>query len=131
MIELSLIAGIGIVCFLLLYFAFNLKEEHFLMQLLTLFFFVFLMFLIPKAALDYNDNCGMVINQTTRSFIDANNFTDINSYTYYCEPNTKTTAVTFYKIITWFVRMFALYVLIYLIWYSFRWINRIVTGKKE
>ena len=131
MIALSLIIGIGVVCFLLLYFAFNLKEQHFLLQLLALFFFIFLMFLIPKAALDYNDNCGMVINQTSRSFIDANNFTDTNTYMYYCEPNNKTTALIFYKTVTWFVSMFALYVLIYLIWYSFKWIDGVVRGKKD
>ena len=38
----ALIIAIGVVCFLLLYFAFNLKEQHFLMQLMALFFFVFL-----------------------------------------------------------------------------------------
>jgi len=150
----ALIIAIGVVCFLLLYFAFNLKEQHFLMQLMALFFFVFLMFLIPKAALDYEQNCAMVLNQTKEIYQYGNNFTGYHwdysyetvapqienaaylfhknttyYYTWYCEPNQYSTTTTFYKIVTWFARMFALYVLIYLIYYSFGWINRVVRGK--
>lgn len=129
--ALSLIIGIGIVCFLLLYFVFNLKEEHFLLQILGIFFFIFLLFLIPKATIDFNDSCQQQINQTTRVYKDATNFTDTNTYSTYCETNTKQTSKIFYNIVIWFARLFVLYVFLYIVFYSFKWFNGIVTGKKE
>jgi hypothetical protein len=129
--ALSLIIGIGIVCFLLLYFVFNLKEEHFILQLLGIFFFIFLLFLIPKTALDFNDDCALAINQTTRTYIDSANFTDVNTYGTVCDTNTKQTSQIFYNIVIWFAKLFVLYVFGYIIFYTFGWLNGIVTGKRK
>jgi len=154
--ALSLIIGIGIVCFLLLYFVFNIKEEHFLLQILGVFFFIFLLFLIPKAMLDFNNNCQLVLNYTKEIYQYGNNFTGYhwdysyetvapqiensaylfhknttNYYTWHCEENPKQTSKIFYNIVVWFARLFVLYVFLYIVFYSFKWFNGIVTGKKE
>lgn len=106
---LELIIGIGICAFLLLYFAFQWdKKEHYLLQLLTAFFFIFILLLIPKAAIDEKDTCQIVVANET---IMGN--TTSYDYTNYCIENVRTTSATFYKAIMWFIRVFLVYLFMY------------------
>ena len=115
--ALPLIIGISIVALGILYFTFKWDEkEHLFLRLLGSFFFVGLLILIPKVALDYNDNCDFVVNQTNVSG-------DLTSYKYdyLCENNERLTSGIFYKTTLWFVRIFITYVFVYLnyvIWFK-------------
>src|SRR4030042_3956300 len=101
MSSLILIMGLGIASFILLYFAMQLKEDsHFLLKLLCLFFVVYLLALIPKAALDDQamTSCENLINS---SYAEGN----LTTFTYkpFCYPVTDSsnnTASIFLKIIT-------------------------------
>lgn len=109
------IIGIGIACALVLYFAFQWdKKEHFLLQLLASFFFVSLLLLIPKAALDNQNNCNIVIANETISF----NTTSYD-YKYFCEENISNTETTFFKIIVYFQRIFYGYIILYFMYVAF------------
>lgn len=117
--ALALIVGIGIAAFLLMYFAQSLDKEHFLLKLLLLFFFFYMLILIPKAALDYNDNCDFVVTNSTLS-------TPITyyEYKYLCETNTNSTTTTFYKVLVWLQRLFITYFFVYVIYFVLRRFNK-------
>ena len=64
---LSLIVGIGIIIFLLFYFGNNLDSEHLLLKLLTIFFGLFGLLLIPNALINgvsavYDNILNLVVN---------------------------------------------------------------------
>ena len=105
-----MIIGIGIASFLLLYFAFNLDKEHYLLKLLAAFFFLSILILIPKSLIDDKNFCEIVVSNTTY-------FNTTNSTTYeyerFCETNPKTTTRIFYNSLLWFYRIFMIYVFIY------------------
>ena len=107
--ALELIIGIGICAFLVVYFAFAWdRKEHYLLQLLASFFFIFLLILIPKVAIDSKDTCEIVIaNETT-----IGNTTSYE-HDYFCETNARTTTTTFYKVVMWFMRLFLAYLFLY------------------
>ena len=98
-----LLIAITIVLAILLFFAFRLEGEHYVLHLLIIFMSVAMLLLIPKVALDYNDHCGLL--PTTM----ADNGT-IN-YGYVCVENTNTTANTLYKGVALFVIVFGIYAL--------------------
>lgn len=62
---LVLIVGIGIICFILLYLAFNIDQKHMLLKLLLIFFAFGLLILIPRGAIDEADNCQVVLTSKT------------------------------------------------------------------
>lgn len=63
--TLSLVVGIGIVCFLLLYFAFNLDSKHNLLKFILIFFSLGLLILIPKGTIDESNHCEVVLDTQT------------------------------------------------------------------
>lgn len=106
---LETIVGIGTICFLLIYFAFQWdRKEHYLLQLLISLFFVFLLLLIPKVLVDNPDTCQIVT-------LTANETVGNTTYSYgeFCITNTKTTHTIFYASILWFLRTFTLYLFLY------------------
>lgn len=115
MTGLELVAGVGILCFLVLFIAFNLDEEHYLLKLLCVFFFLGLMLLIPKATIDYSNHCDFVqLNSTVTGNTTA------YSYDYLCTNSTTTTPQTFYQSTTWILRIFLLYFAAYIIYFVFQ-----------
>jgi len=113
---IELIVGIGIVLFLLIYFAFAWdKKEHYLLQLLAAFFFIGLLILIPKSLIDDQDNCEIVIaNETV-----VGNSTDYNTtyeYKEFCITEDKATASIFFISISWFMRIFYTYIFLYFVY---------------
>jgi hypothetical protein len=129
---LELVLGLGIVSFLLLYFAFNLNAEggHFLLKLLMVFFFFAILMLIPKATLDAKTNCEFVVSNVTVSAP-----TDLYEYEEKCSTTTTTTERTFLNTILWLTRLFALYFICYLFYDWARrsefMLNTFFGGKKE
>ena len=126
----TILIGIGIVTFALIYMFFRLgdkateKNNHFPLQLLMLFLILSCFTLIGKVVIDDKDYCSWnVVNSTTTGA------TTIYGYDYQCESNTSNTPDTFYKLVLWVFRLVGLYVLIYIIYYILNWFG-IVGGNK-
>lgn len=121
--ALPLIIGLGISAFLVLYFVFLWdKKEHIFLRILGSFFFVILLFLIPKAALDYDDHCEVVVNLTKSTYHNNSVLLYKNeTYThdYVCVEQERSTSSIFYKTILWFQRIFFAYILVYFIYRMF------------
>lgn len=125
----TLLIGIGLVTFALIYMFFKLGDKatednhHFPLQLLMLFIILSLFALMGKVSLDDKDFCSWnVVNSTTIGY------TTTYGYDYQCETNPNTTADTFYKISLWIFRLVSLYVLGYLIYYIFKWFGSLIGG---
>lgn len=104
------ICGVVAVAFFLLYFAFKLENNHFLLQLLLVFFSLYSLILIPQTIV--NDNCEfMVANET----VIAN--TTSYSYEKVCDTDVSYTKSAFMKIPLWFFRLFVTYIAIYIFWH--------------
>ena len=129
--ALELILGLGIVAFLFLFFAFQLNEDHFLLKLLLIFFFLGMIMLIPNASI--NDSCHLLeANSTTGSGLQENvTFTE---YKEVCSPGLATTTETnFLRLVIWFFRIFVMYFSIYLFYHwskSAEVVNKWFGGRK-
>jgi len=110
--QLALTIAISVVAFLILYFVFLWdKKEHIFLRLLGSFFFVFLLILVPKTAIDYKQDCEFVrVNETVSGAITS------YEYDYVCVNNTSSTAVTFHKTYMRFVYVFGFYIFMYVIY---------------
>jgi hypothetical protein len=113
--SLELVIGISLMSFLFLYFCFQINEEHFLLKLLSIFFFLLTIILIPRAAIQ--DVCfNELTNQTV---IDNTTFFE---YDYNCySPNPSNINVSFTRIPIWFFRLFVTYFAIYLFYF---WVQK-------
>lgn len=111
--ALATIIGLGLASFMLFFFSSQLEEKHGLLKLLSLFFVLALVILIPKTLIDNQTSCYSEINTTT-----FNASTNTTTYTYldYCVTDTNNTDTTFYTAVLWFYRLFMAYVFIYLGW---------------
>lgn len=113
--TIPIIAGVGIAAALLLYFAFQLdKEKHVLLQVLTLFFVLYLITLIPATLIKENDYCNtVVVNETVAGA------TTTYGYDRVCIESTNNTPLIFHRIVTWFNRLFVIYLFMYLLYDMF------------
>lgn len=123
--NVTLLAGIGIVCFVLVYMFFKLREDkekqHGLLQILLLFLLLGGILLIGKSVYDNKDFCSWLPTNSTE------NGTTINyNYTYSCETNTNNTAFIFYKSTLWLMRLFVGYIFIF---YSYKILIEWLGGK--
>jgi len=120
-LTFSLIIGIGIAAFILVFWVFQFdKKEHFLLQLFTSMFVILLFVLLGKAAIDQDQVCDVVVNQTVDDGSKV-------SYTYdrVCFENENNTGNTFYKTLVWFQRVFFTYIIFYFI-YAFWLKNKLM-----
>lgn len=122
---LGLVAAIGVLAFLFLYFAFNLDQEHFLLKFMLIFFFAFTIILLPNAVI--NNSCVIDVQNTTVS-----GSTTVYNYESYCDNTTTQTENTFLKIPLWFFRILVTYFSIYIAHHWFkrsekfqRWFDRL------
>jgi hypothetical protein len=121
-----LIAGLGVVGLLLIMLFFKLGErednKHFLLQLIFLGFIVFVMILIGKTTIDYNDNCSwLVTNSTTSGSLTS------YQYSYQCSTNNNNTASSFYDVTVWIFRIVIIYLFLY---YAIEAFNYLAFRKK-
>ncbi len=109
----TLIFGIGTLLFLVLYTAFSLEQKHFLLKVLLVAVVFFSMVLIPKAALDNQNYCDIVVSGANISIV---NYT---SYTYKreCFDNNNNTTNILFNGATWFARFVAVYLIVYIIYH--------------
>lgn len=123
--PLTILIGITVFCFLLLYFAFKLTEpEHFGLRFILVAFFIIALPLIPKTALDDRQDCSYLINSTT---VQGN--TTKYTYNYQCEQTDYKTPSTFFKVVVFLTRLFWTYVFIFILWKMFgekviAWVKR-------
>ena len=146
----SLVQMLGVlgIAFLIIYFVFKLdKKEHFLLQLLFSFFFIFILFLVPKVLVDNQDTCEIVLANTTmyNDYVYGDNYTishwdyehdltisdkeDINlfhknetiirNYELLCFENAKTTNITLLKVMRYLVWCYVAYIFLYFMYVIF------------
>jgi len=113
----TLLLAIGLIIFILIWFAFKLEEEHTFLKIFCLIFAIFTLILIPKVAIDYSGDCVvMVANATTTGS------TISYDYVSECSQNTNTTQYTLLKTVTYFIWFFSIYLIVF---YTYK-INKIV-----
>lgn len=122
---IELIISIGIVCFLLLYFSFNLEKKHFLLKLIITFVVFFMVLLIPKININY-ENCT---NEITNQTISGN----ITTYEYklICKEQTSQTGLSFYKNYLTYIVIFIIYIFVYFVYEVLNFFNKTATIKNK
>jgi len=107
--TLTLVIGAGIMSFIILYFAINQPDRHYLLKILGFFFVIYFLTFIPKAVTEeaYN-NCTWVVNETASGDYEL---------TENCERPLQNTSLALTKIMGYWWYLFVAYVVIYFIWY--------------
>lgn len=108
------VLGIIGLAFFFIYFAFKLDKDHFLLQLLLVFFALYSTILIPQAVI--NDSCDMKV---VSEDVTGENVT--YGYARVCDDTVSNTKKTFMLVPLWFFRVFVTYFAIYLVWH---WLMR-------
>ena len=129
--ELAMVFGIGLVCFLLIYLAFNLEKKHFLFQLILLFFAFSSLMLIPKGLIDIEDSCELKLNYTESYINGAGNNQTNYTYNKYCMENEHNTPIILHKLVMWVQRIFWMYVFGYFVYEILKWMGYIVPKDKK
>jgi len=111
------------IAFLLAYMLFKLGDregkEHFLLQLLLLFMIMGCVLIAGKAVSDETDYCAWnMMNSTINSNVTS------YSWEYECSDNTNNTNLTFFNLTLWFVRLLALYIMVYFIYSVFKYARK-------
>jgi hypothetical protein len=104
---LAVIIGLLGVSFILSYIAFSLKEEHWVLALVTMFVAIFLLLFVPKVIDDGSQNCQLMVNQST---VDVSGL--ITTYTYMescASSHIQDTPAQFYWLLTVFVIISEIY----------------------
>jgi len=139
-----ILAGVSIVSFLLLYFMQQLKPEHETFRMFLMFIFFTLLMLIPNVVSDSTNQCQVLLNKTETIYKYGNNFSGYHwdyssppkttaategylfhtneTYTYgtYCYPMLSVTSTLFFRIITWLLRIFWVYVTFYMFYFWYK-----------
>lgn len=111
--SIAIIVGAGFVAFISAFMLLRLGDRasmeghnlHYGLQIILYGLVVLSIFFIGKAVLDSSEQCGlMLVNETT-----IGNTTSYNYNTVCDESPAHNTGLTFYKFITWFMRLMGLY----------------------
>lgn len=103
----------GIVSFVLLYFSQTFDgKKHPALKLLVLIFALAMIILIPKMTIDDQYVCETVVDNSTEISTTKTHY----DYTSYCFYRTENTPQTFYKTVLWTYRLFAAYIIVYLMY---------------
>ena len=122
-----LIAGLGIIGFLLAYLFFKFEDkQHELLRLLLLGCLFGVFVLVGKVGLDSNNRCELLLSNQTVS--DGVTVFEYESLCY--EVSESNSGLVFYKLTMWIVRLISGYLLVYLFYYIFKWFSRLVSGKR-
>lgn len=127
----TLLIGIGLVMGLLMILLFKLRStespdghNHFLLQILILFFIIGGLVLMAKTTLDDQNPCSWnVVNSTTSGLSTS------YVYDYQCSTNTHNTATVFYKAVVWFASLFMLYLFLFFIYQVLKFVGWVVPKK--
>lgn len=126
--AIGILIGIGVTMFLLVYIMFKIKtdvdantQNHFLLQLIILFFIIGLFALLGKATLDESINCEWIVDNST-----VNNNVTTYETSYTCSEAQNNTGLNFYKAIMWMVRILFLYVFLYIAYEVLKYLGWVV-----
>ena len=120
--SVALVLALGIVGVYLLEIAFRLDSEHYFFKVIAIFFSLFVIILIPKAMLDTQQTCGIVTNSST-----VTDNTTTYTYVEFCSDIETRTVSTFFGIVVWFMRLFYIYIILYLNYAI--WIKKVLKNK--
>ena len=131
MVDSILMAGLGIVGFLLAYLFFNfgkdeIGQKHYLLRLLLIGCLFGVFVLIGKVGLDSSNVCELVV---TGSY---ENSTVIHyDYDTVCYDSTENnTHNTFYLLTLWIVRLISAYIMVYLFYEIFTYMRDMIAGRR-
>lgn len=104
-----LVASLGLIAAILLFLFWKLSEEtgnnyKYPLQIMMFGFLLGVIVLLGKVAVDYEDNCSWLVNNSTTS-----GATTSYQYTYACSENPNNTARTFYSVTVWIARIVTIY----------------------
>jgi len=105
---LALVVGIGLVSFLMFYFAGQLEKEHGVLKFLTIMFALTLLLIVPSSVVNEKQCDYYLFNST------LTDNTTAYEYEQLCVTSDSSTQTTFFKIVMWFYRLFMLYIILYL-----------------
>lgn len=147
----------GVAAFLILYFSFYcLDKEHIIFRIGAAFFFLILLMLIGRVAMDNADACDIYLINSTEIYIYGENYTDYhyddygsgvsnqnddvmnlfhrnitNNYGVKCVEDPTNTGSLFYDIVLWFLRLFVIYLLIYYSYKSLKYLQESARINRE
>jgi len=108
-----LVASLIGVAIILVYLAIKLTERDsegigdYAILIVLIGFLLGILLLLSKTAVDYEDNCGWLVNNSTTS-----GSTTSYQHIYQCSENTNTTANSFYNLTLWVIRLVVAYIII-------------------
>lgn len=105
---LTLVIGMGIIAGILFYVSFSLEKKHFLLQLLCIIFALLSLNIMTATMVESRSECTTELSNTTI----IGNVTDYQ-YSQVCQTRELQSPVTLFKVMTWFLRLFLTYVVIY------------------
>ncbi len=116
-------AALGVVAFFL-FLAFSLKKDHNLIRIVCLIFAIFALLTVPKAAIDDNERCEVVLLNTS-TWQSGTPGTDnypaqINvtyGYNLTCFGDKHKTDTGLFRLVNWFIIIAAWYALLASIWW--------------
>lgn len=115
-----LIASLGVIAAILCFLFWKLSDEEngnrFPLQVIIFGFLLGVIILLGKAAIDYEDNCSWLVNNSTT-------VGDVTSYeySYQCSPNPNSTARILYEVTLWITRITTLYLFFAFAFELFQW----------
>lgn len=102
-----MVIGAGIVSFIMLYFAFNLDKDHYAMRLITVFFALGILLIVPAMLVENIDNvCDVVVSNSTQV-----GSTMTYEYESFCYSVALGSPSTLFSSVMWFYRVFIAYVI--------------------
>ena len=115
-----LVASLGILAAILCFLFWKLSDEtgdkRFPLQVIIFGFLLGVIILLGKAAVDYQDNCSWLVNNST-TVGDLTTY----GYSYQCSANPNTTAITFYSATVWIARITTIYLFFAFAFELFEW----------
>jgi hypothetical protein len=119
---LEIVLALGIVGAILVFLFNSLRdsegETHYALQIIVLGFLLWVIILLGKAAVDYNNTCvSGISNQTTvynylEDNVTINNTLVLNNYSEICFESGYSTATSLLKATLWITRLTALYLIL-------------------
>lgn len=118
--SLELVVGASAISMIFLWFAFKLEKQHVVLKLILIFMAISTLPLVPKAAHDGTTSCELLLFNTTRSFTDSQNFTELHTYNQSCINTSTQGSTTLLKLAVGFLRIFIVYFATYVFYHTFK-----------
>lgn len=108
------IISAGLIAALLIWLMTSLEKEQYPFKLLLLFFVFYLFIIIGNESINEYNYCSWNVVNSTVSGNTVN-----YGMEFQCEENTSNNANTFYKTVLWLIRLIAILVFVYLLFYKY------------